>query len=73
MENTLVSPDVTPGSPQSPFFESPDDHSPLLRSSPFREIANLPSPEGPDSPMRESSPPAPSNFDRVELEPAPPE
>ena len=72
MENTLLSPDVTPGSPQSPVFESPDDHNPLLRSSPLRDAGDQHTPEGPDSPRREYSPRTPSKFDRVDREPEAP-
>ena len=72
MANTTVSPEVTPGYPPSPVFQSPEHFSPLLTSSPLRDAGDQHTPEGPDSPRREYSPRAPSKFDRVDREPEPP-
>jgi hypothetical protein len=46
--------------------------SPLMKSLPFREVGDQATPEGPDSPMLDDSPPIPSKFDLIDREPASP-
>jgi hypothetical protein len=58
-----VSPESIPGSQQSTIFESQDLTSPLIKSSPSREVGDRPPSEGPDSPRLEYSPSVPSKFD----------
>jgi hypothetical protein len=72
MSNTPKSPGITLESPQSPVLESPEKASPLMKSSPFREVVDQATPEGPDSPRLDDSPPIPSKFDRIDREPESP-
>jgi hypothetical protein len=69
MANSAASPEVTLGYPQSPVFQSPEHFSPLLTSSPPRDVGDQHTPEGQDSPRMGHSPRAPSKFDRVDREP----
>jgi hypothetical protein len=69
MANKPMSPEVTPRSPQSPVFQSPEHFSPLLTSSSPRDVGDHHTPEGPDSPRMGHSPRVPSKFDRVDREP----
>jgi hypothetical protein len=41
-EVKTLSPEVTPGSPKSPLFESSERESPARKSSMFREVGNQP-------------------------------
>jgi hypothetical protein len=67
-----MSPEINLESPQIHFLESPEQASHLMKSLPFREVGDQATPEGPESPKLDDSPPIPSKFDRIDREPESP-